>query len=143
MSGHGVLMKKSFFLQFRSYILIGLFNTFLSLSVIFLMISYGYSDIFSNFIGFSFGVISSFFLNAKFTFSSIRISLNKFLRFILSVGFSYLMNLLVLVLCLQTLMLSSFISQLLALSTYVLVNFLLLRWVVFRDTNFIYDKWFL
>lgn len=133
-------MESSFFLQFRSYILIGLINTFISLSIIFLMISYEFGNIFSNFIGFSFGLISSFFLNSKFTFSSITISLNKFILFSLSTGFSYLINLSVLVFCLKILFLPSFISQVLALSTYVIVNFLLLRSLVFRNPKPTYEK---
>ena len=133
-------MESSFFLQFRSYILIGLINTFISLSIIFLMISYGFGNIFSNFIGFSFGLISSFFLNSKFTFSSITISLNKFLLFILSTSFSYLINLLILVFCLRILDLPSFISQVFALSTYVVINFIILRSLVFRSTNSTHDK---
>ena len=133
-------MESSFFLQFRSYILIGLINTFISLSIIFLMISYEFGNIFSNFIGFSFGLISSFFLNSKFTFSSITISLNKFILFSLSTGFSYLINLSVLVFCLKILFLPSFISQVFALSTYVVINFLLLRSLVFRNSKPTYKK---
>ena len=63
-------MIKHFFTQLTTYLSVGLVNTAITITTIFLMVSYGFDDISSNLTGFVLGMISSFFLNAKYTFSS-------------------------------------------------------------------------
>ena len=128
-------MIKHFFTQLTTYLSVGLVNTAITITTIFLMVSYGFDDISSNFTGFVLGIISSFFLNAKYTFSSSSVPIKSFFPFIISVGISYLVNLSVLMFSLKVLNFSSYISQLFALTSYIIVNFLLLRTAVFKETN--------
>ena len=128
-------MIKHFFTQLTTYLSVGLVNTAITITTIFLMVSYGFDDISSNLTGFVLGIISSFFLNAKYTFSSSSVPIKSFFLFIISVGISYLVNLSVLMFFLKVLNFSSYISQLFALTSYIIVNFLLLRTAVFKETN--------
>ena len=128
-------MIKHFFTQLTTYLSVGLVNTAITITTIFLMVSYGFDDISSNLTGFVLGMISSFFLNAKYTFSSSSVHIKSFFLFIISVGISYLVNLSVLMFFLKVLNFSSYISQLFALTSYIIVNFLLLRTAVFKETN--------
>lgn len=128
-------MIKHFFTQLTTYLSVGLVNTAITITTIFLMVSYGFDDISSNLTGFVLGIISSFFLNAKYTFSSSSVPIKSFFLFIISVGISYLVNLSVLMFSLKVLNFSSYISQLFALTSYIIVNFLLLRTAVFKETN--------
>lgn len=126
-------MIKKYLVQFNRYILLGITNTMLTFLIIFLMLSSGKSDYFSNFIGFSFGMILSFLLHSKFTFKDTSNPLKKFPMYLLIVALSYLMNLSILYLCLNYYSLASIPSQFLSLSFYVFVNFSLLKLFVFKE----------
>lgn len=128
-------MIKKYFDEFKSYIFIGLANTILTFSVVFIMISFGISNYFSNFVGFSFGMILSFLLNSRLTF---KVSSNKYKNFplyILVLLFSYVLNIIALYTCLNYFSLSNILSQFLSLSIYVLVSFLLLKALVFNKAD--------
>lgn len=120
-------MKEHLAKTFSSYLMVGLANTATSISVMLVMYFFGYSDEEANFFGILAGVIQSILLNSKFTFRQDSINLGKSLIFFLILVFSYLVNLGVLFIALNLIGLSSFTSQLLAMSSHTLVSFFMLR----------------
>lgn len=65
--------------QFLIFCLIGVINTIIHLSVFSFVLNYVSTQALSNAIGFLFGLVFSFFMNAKFTFRQ-KTNLTKFLK---------------------------------------------------------------
>ena len=116
-----------------SYILIGLVNTFLTSIIIFFLYSINFSDQLANFCGIFVGLIQSIFLNSKFTFGQNKIRYDKSLYFLLILLVAYIVNLLVLNIALNYFLLSSIISQFIALFMYTSISFLLLNNYLFKN----------
>ena len=125
-------MIKKYFLEFKTYILVGFANTTFTFLIVFLMLSSGISDYISNFIGFFCGMILSFLLNSKLTFKDSSNLLKKFPSYMLILLFSYSINLIILYICLNYYSLPSINSQFFSLSIYILVSFILLKCFVFK-----------
>ena len=125
-------MIKKYFLEFKTYIFVGIANTALTLLIVFLMLLSGMGNYISNFIGFFFGMILSFLLNSKLTFKDSSNLLRRFPSYMLILLFSYSINLIILYTCLNYYSISNIPSQFFSLSIYVLVSFTLLKFFVFK-----------
>lgn len=123
------IISRSFF----TYLLVGLANTTLTLIIISILYYFNYSDQFANFFGILGGVIQSVILNSKYTFQQKILSYRKSAFFTLVLIISYLINLFVLNICLNTFNLSSLTSQVFALIFYVISSYLLLKTFVFKE----------
>ncbi|TLD82931.1 GtrA family protein [Helicobacter sp. MIT 11-5569] len=116
--------------QIVLYCLVGAINTFIGFGVIFTLMALGVIAEVANFIGYCVGIIVSFILNARFTFDARRN--HAFLRFCLAMGISYLLNLLVLVVCYRVFSMNAYIAQIFSGVVYTTSGFLLSKYFVFK-----------
>lgn len=121
---------KSFFL----YCLVGVINTCVGFGIIFFLTFLGLIPELANFLGYCIGVVCSFFLNSKITFSDKKVDkTHGLLKFAGSMGVAYLVNLVVLFLSYRIFGLNVYLSQILAGGSYTLCGFLLSKFFVWRE----------
>jgi putative flippase GtrA len=126
------VLKKTF-VQFVTYNIVGIANTLVGFSIIFLLMFAGVGATLSNAIGYAIGSILSYILNKKYTFKSTSNSKMQAVKFFMVLGVSYLLNFVTL----QWLLgfLNPYIAQLFSAVVYTLSSFLLAKFIVFKDTN--------
>lgn len=110
--------------QLTTYSLIGLLNTFVGLTCIFLLMWLRLSVYWANFFGYALGLSISFALNCKFTFNQ-HYTKTKFLKFVIGVIIAYLINLLAVYIVLQISPESKYIAQLTGVIFYTIFGFLI------------------
>jgi len=115
------------------YAVAGLLNGVVSISAIYVCMSLGVSPFVSNVAGYAVGLLISFSLSKIFVFESKRQTGPELRRYLLSFLLSFLLNLVVLGALTESAQVSAVVAQLAAISVYVLLMFLLSRWVVFKD----------
>lgn len=121
---------KYFFL----YCFVGIINTFIGFGIIFFLTFLGFVPELANFLGYCIGIVCSFFLNNKITFSDKKINKSQgLLKFAGSMGVAYLVNLIILFLSYRIFELDVYFSQVLAGSGYTLCGFLLSRGFVWKN----------
>lgn len=81
--------------KFFRFCIVGGANTLFTALIIFIMIHLDYGTYFSNAAGFSGGMLLSFIMNSIFTFKE-RIAIKRFIKFLITCGLCYLLNLSVL-----------------------------------------------
>jgi putative flippase GtrA len=120
-------------MQFISYNIVGIANTIVGFSIIFLLMFSGVSAALSNVIGYAIGAVLSYYLNKKYTFKSTDKSKMQAVKFFLVLGVSYVLNFLTL----QWLLgfLNPYLAQLFSAIVYTLSSFLLAKFIVFKDQN--------
>lgn len=127
--------------SFLKFLIVGVINTCVGLSVMYLFLHFTKSYWVSTFTGNTIGAGVSYFLNRKFTFNSTNAVLGSVFRFVLVIGFCYFISysvglrvsswLLESVLDLH----SSYTKELAVLSgtgLYTILNYLGQRWFVFK-----------
>ena len=135
------MMFKPKFLQytFLKYGMVGVVNTIFGYSIIFGLMLVGISPILSNFTGYFFGIILSYFLNKRYTFQSKKRHVAKEMsKFFISMFTAYIVNLFILNLCYKILYINPYISQLIAGASYVGSGYLLSKLWVFKPTETIH-----
>lgn len=121
---------KYFFL----YCFVGIVNTLIGFGIIFILTFVGILPELANFLGYCIGIICSFFLNNKITFSDNKVDKAQgLLKFAGSMGVAYLVNLVVLFLSYRIFGLNVYLSQILAGVSYTLCGFLLSKFFVWRE----------
>ena len=139
------------FKQAVKYSVVGVVNTLLTLVIIWIMTKkMGSSEAFSNFVGYFIGLISSFFLNRKWTFGSKGSIFGGAIKFFLVFLICYLLQLGVLLLlnhnCPDNPPLYSFFEpvlklfkidalfyiQMISMAAYTVVNFLINKYYTFK-----------
>lgn len=118
----------------RSYGLIGIFNTVLGFSVIAGLTLAGISPVVSNVCGYAVGLLSSFGLNAAYTFRNEHWR-STIVPFLLSVAICYALNMVVLLATQDVACLHTLIPQILAVAAYNVAFFLLMKFFVFSDRS--------
>ena len=118
--------------QFVKYNLVGIVNTTIGFSIIFSLMFLGVSAILSNAIGYAIGSIVSYYLNKKYTFNSKEKSKTQAIKFFVVLGVSYLINFIVLKWLLE--FMNPYLAQLISAVVYTLSSFLLVKFLVFKDT---------
>jgi len=118
---------------FIKYILVGGFNSFISYSIIFFLMYFGMIAEISNFIGYFFGILMSYYVNKRFTFSSSEGHQKTFMKFIGSMSIAYIVNLFLLIILIRFLNFNEYLSQLLSGIAYTLVGFILSKKWVFKS----------
>jgi putative flippase GtrA len=122
--------------QFLKFGLVGLFNTLLGYAVIFsCMYLLNLSPVLSNVLGYLVGLVVSYVLNRQYTFENRSKSKLQILRFLIVFAVSYAINLVLLVVSMQTFGLQAGISQVIGGVGYVLTSFLLNKYYVFVAKN--------
>ena len=89
-------------------------------------------DVAANAIGYGAGLISSFALNSRWTFSYSGPQLPALIKFLLVALVAYGMNLLTVLILIQQLELNSYLAQALGIPPYTLTTFLASKFIVFR-----------
>lgn len=121
---------------FLKYLMVGAINTVAGFAVIVLCLeTLNFRPVAANAIGFAFGLVISFLLNRSFSFrSSVPIG-TGLAKFAAVAAGGYLLNLAALLAGEKILHLGTYPSQILAVSTYVLVVFFASRRLVFYDST--------
>lgn len=119
--------------EFYRFIVVGIINTVVGLSVIFFALYIGLGNFSSNILGYSCGLACAYFLNKHFVFRVKNSNLNRYELFLFLGVFilSYIANISVL----YTLLyfeVHAYIAQTFAMITYSIFNFLLNKFLTFR-----------
>lgn len=120
--------------NFAKYCLVGVANTIFGYSLIFVFMYIGLTPEISNFIGYFFGIILSYFLNKYYTFKIKTQDKKEFVFFFASMIASYIINLAVLIICYKALNLNTYLSQIIAGIFYTISGFLFSKYFVFKTT---------
>ncbi|WP_415074939.1 GtrA family protein [Legionella sp.] len=118
---------------FSKFLIVGALNTILGYAVIFsCMYSIKASPEISNLLGYSVGLITSYFLNRHYTFKSNLAKNKEFLRFICVFCIAYFTNFVVLELFIYHYNLNYAFSQIFAGFFYISTSFLMNKYYVFK-----------
>lgn len=124
-------MGQSALIQFFTYNIVGIVNTLVGFSIIFLLMFLGLDATPSNVTGYAIGAVLSYQLNKKYTFKSSKSSKTQALKFFTVLLISYLLNFVTL----QWLLgfLNPYIAQFISATVYTLSSFILAKFMVFKD----------
>lgn len=129
------LISHGLIAQLIKYGLVGVVNTIITAVVIYVLLKLlNQSPYLSNIVGYAAGLISSFLLNSRWTFST-AYSWCRFGIFILIFAVCYLLQLGVLYLLLTYTSIDEYIQQLIAMVFYTLINFVLNKLITFRKSE--------
>jgi putative flippase GtrA len=123
-------MRNTWF-QFLKYLLTGLLNSAIGLTLIYACMSAGLGDVVANVIGYAAGFFVSFFVNNKWTFKQRRPTMAKFAGFLLVASAAYALNLFVMLTARDQLHIDHRIAQLLGVVAYTGSSFIGVRIFVF------------
>ena len=130
------IKSKSILNQFFKYSFVGVANTIIGLSVIYLLFNIFHLDyILSNIGGYAVGLVNSFIWNRQWTFYSSQHYSKEVVPFLIVFGISYAVNLLVVVFAVEFLMIHPNLAQLVGIIAYSSTNFLLNRKWTFRSSK--------
>lgn len=125
--------KKSIF-QFTKFAIVGISNTLLTAITIWILFKQlHYSDYTSNIIGYVVGVINSFVWNRKWTFESKTKVSETIYKFTVIFGICYLFQLGNLYFLLHFTTIDAYVSQLLSIGVYTILNFGLNKFYTFKS----------
>jgi putative flippase GtrA len=115
-----------------SFAVVGILNTAIGLSSIYLFRMVTGDEVLANISGYSLGVVISYCLNGKFTFSSKIKSLKNFLKFLFAFLLAWSANIII-VLFFISQKYSPELSHILGIPAYTIVFYLLSRFYVFTN----------
>lgn len=119
------------------FLLTGVVNTSVGLAAVALARSVpGASEYAANLVGFAAGLACGFVLNRWWTFQDQQKVTIAVPRYLTAFAMSYLVNVLLLTICLNILKLPNNVAQTVALITYSATFFVLCRWFVFPSSSF-------
>jgi len=124
-------VAKATLVQFVTYNIVGIANTLLGFSIIFLLMFAGVSATLSNVIGYAIGAVLSYHLNKKYTFKSTVSSKTQALKFFTVLFIAYMLNFITLQWLLD--FLDPYLAQLISALVYTLSSFILAKFLVFKD----------
>lgn len=119
------------------FFLVGIANTSVGFSIIlFFSDVVGFNAFLSNFLGYCFGYLLSYFTHKLFTFRSSGFSTAKIYKYFFACALSYSLNLFALHLCLSQLQMIERFAQLFAMVVYSVSLYTLLnKWVFVEKTS--------
>lgn len=123
---------KLFNKQFIKYLFIGIQNTLIGFSIIFILMYYKVIPEIANIIGYSIGIIYSYLMNKTFTFKTKSNFKKEFIKFIFTMGIAYLINIIILILLIRILNINEYISQVIAGIFYTISGYLFSKKFVFN-----------
>ena len=119
--------------QFGRFLSVGVLNTVVGLLVIFAMKGiFHLGDVAANAIGYSVGLLVSFTLNSRWTFSYQGAPGRAFGKFLAMALVAYGMNLLTVLVAIRGLGLNDYFSHILGIPAYTLTMYLTSKYFVFR-----------
>lgn len=120
--------------QLVRYGLVGVINTAITFSVIVVLMYLGVSAVTSNVIGYAFGLLNSYLMNRQFTFNAPKAQ-KRALRFLSGFFIAYGLNLVALVLLMQTGIVPVLVAQLVAMIIYNASFFIAMKcWIFIEQT---------
>ena len=125
-------MKDFNFVQLKNFVLVGLLNTLIGYSIIIMFIFLKFDNYTSNFLGYIFGMIVSFFLHKNLTFQIKLFRYYQFSKYLFVFFVSYLLNLFILHILLSIIILNQYLSQLISIFCYSIFLFLNMKLFVFK-----------
>ena len=128
------MIKKRSILQFVKFCIVGISNTLLTAIIIWILLKQlHYSDYLSNITGYVVGVINSFVWNRKFTFESNSRVSDTIYKFIWIFVICYLFQLGNLYFLLHFTNIDAYMSQILSIGVYTILNFGLNKFYTFKS----------
>ena len=119
--------------NFFRYIFIGVFNTIFGYGITFSLFYFGVIAELSNLIGYSLGILLSYFLNKKYNFKNSNSHSKDFPRFVISMFAAYMLNLVILIIMFRYFTINFYISQVVASIGYILTGFILSKYYAFKE----------
>jgi len=116
--------------EFLTYNAIGIINTLIGFTLIFMLMYLGVSAEKSNAMGYSIGAIISYILNSKYTFKNTSHSTVRMVKFFAVLGLAYLLNFITLQMLLPSI--NAYTAQLFAAIVYTVSAFVLAKLIVFQ-----------
>jgi putative flippase GtrA len=114
------------------YALAGLINTAVGMSVLFALTYFGVGPVIANLLGYMCGLVIGFSSAKSFVFRSGGRVSHEALRYLIAFAFSYLLNIVALLLAIYLLGVKPLLAQVFAVACYIVSMFLCSRWFVFR-----------
>jgi putative flippase GtrA len=128
------MTRAAFPVPFR-FLLVGLANSTIGLSIIFLLKWQGGSDITANVFGYATGLIVSFALNRQWTFDHSGSVLPAAWRFLLVFAIAYVANLLTLLALVRLVQMNAYAAQVLGVPPYTAIFYVGSRYFAFRGRS--------
>ena len=113
----------------------GVLNGLFGVGAIWMLTSMGIAPIAANFIGFAVGIAFAFLLSRKFVFKSENHFSSEALRYISAFVVSYLLNIVMLQICITVFLIDALLSQGIAVLTYVISMYFASRIYIFRKNK--------
>jgi putative flippase GtrA len=127
-------MSRVLQLEAYRFLVVGLLNTAVGLSVIFAAMGlFGFNDIAANAVGYAVGLTVSFIGNRHWTFRDNGPKGATLARFLLSFAFAYVVNLIVVLFVRDGLHLNPYFAQLAGICVYTPLFFVISRSLVFTE----------
>lgn len=120
-------------LQFFKYNFVGVVNTLVGITIIFVFMYMGFSATQSNMVGYTIGAVVSYILNSKYTFSSSANHIGVMMKFFMVLALAYILNFITLQWLLTHI--NAYLAQLASAVVYTLSSFLLVRYFVFKEVT--------
>lgn len=118
-------------LQFVKYNLVGVVNTLVGFTIIFLLMYMGFSATLSNMLGYAMGTVVSYILNSKYTFVSSSSKQAVMVKFFMALALAYALNFMVLQVLLTSV--NPYLAQFGAAVVYTLSSFVMMKIYVFNS----------
>lgn len=130
------IKSKTFLNQLFRYSIVGVLNTILGLSAIYLLYNFFHFDyIVSNIGGYFVGLVNGFIWNKKWTFESSKHFSKEIVPFLIVFGISYAVNLVIVILMVETFKIDPNIAQILGIAAYSSTNFLVNKYWTFSKVK--------
>ncbi|OIP82278.1 MAG: hypothetical protein AUK44_08150 [Porphyromonadaceae bacterium CG2_30_38_12] len=129
------ILKNVFHIQLVKYITVGILNTLLTLTIIWLLtIIFSFSPYFANIIGYVIGLINSFLWNKTWTFNNRNKITPTLIRFLIAFLLAFSVEFVNLHLMLNYTEFEPFTCQLISNVIYTFMNFILSKYFTFKTT---------
>jgi putative flippase GtrA len=126
-------MTRRHVFEFARFLVVGVGNTLVGLTAIFLFLYFGAGDVLANALGYSIGLVFSFFINRTWTFRHSGPLWPAFWRFIAVFAFAYPLNLATVEIFLKHLGTGTFLAQVMGVPPYTITFFLGSRLIAFKE----------
>ena len=117
------------------FLMTGVLNTLLGYLFIASFVFLGTGPFIANLLGFGLGLSVSYTLNKRLVFSDVAAKPFQGIKYICAFLIAYATNLLVLSALLGMLNVNEYLAQFIAIMSYALIMYILLRYFVFTDNN--------
>lgn len=131
-----MIVGKIISFQFVRFLVVGVANTLVGLSVIFAAkFFFEARDVLANAIGYAVGICVSFTLNSRWTFAYQGSWAPAVVKFFVATSIAYVANLATVVTAIYLLSLNTYLAQAIGMPVYTVTAYLASRYIVFRKVG--------